>query len=94
VETEGYISSIETTVKVSYGSSLFQRRIALFDRQIEIRGDKATPYFSGIGDSGSLLVENQSTRRAVGLLFAGTQKGISFANPINEVLSALLVNIL
>ncbi len=45
--------------------------------------------FLNSGDSGSLMVEDVTTRpRAVGLLFAGSSS-IAVANPIGEVLSFL-----
>lgn len=39
------------------------------------------------GDSGSLVVDRDNY--AVGLLFAGDDDGITFVNPIAEVLAAL-----
>ncbi|RKZ21160.1 hypothetical protein DRQ18_04945 [bacterium] len=62
-----------------------------FSDQIEIRA--RGEIFSAPGDSGALVVE-YDTRRAVGVLFAGTGRGVSFANPISEVLTTLGVNIL
>ncbi len=61
-----------------------------FDDQIEIEGDGP---FSDGGDSGSLIVG--ADRRAVGLLFAGSDQGgangqgLTYANPIRAVLDAL-----
>jgi hypothetical protein len=47
--------------------------------------------FSQGGDSGSLIVD--ANRRPVGLLFAGSKNGYTFANQIGQVLSALGVSV-
>ena len=62
-----------------------------FDDQIEIDG--ADEMFSDGGDSGSLILD--ADRRAVALLFAGTETGgtgnlgLTYANPLHPVLDAL-----
>lgn len=67
-----------------------------FDQQIEIEGEGDSPFSDG-GDSGSLIVDMQ--RRAVALLFAGTEqggnngRGLTYANPIQPVLDALHVQL-
>jgi hypothetical protein len=67
-----------------------------FDDQIEIEG-QGTRSFSDAGDSGSLIVDDQT--RAIGLLFAGGDhggsngKGLTYANPIGAVLKALKVKL-
>jgi hypothetical protein len=63
----------------------------VFDDQIEIKGLPGRP-FSRDGDSGSLIVNAQ--KRAIGLLFAGNPfeqdgAGLSFANPLPKVMTAL-----
>ena len=63
----------------------------VFDDQIEIKGLPGKP-FSRDGDSGSLVVNAQ--KRAIGLLFAGNPfeqggAGLSFANPLPKVMTAL-----
>jgi hypothetical protein len=63
----------------------------VFDDQIEIKGLPNKP-FSTDGDSGSLIVDDQG--RAIGLLFAGNPfledgSGLSFANPLSKVMTAL-----
>ena len=63
----------------------------VFDDQIEIKGLPNKP-FSTDGDSGSLIVTDQT--RAIGLLFAGNPfledgSGLSFANPLPRVMTAL-----
>ncbi len=61
-----------------------------FDGQIEIEGHDG-PFSSG-GDSGSLIVDTSG--RAVGLLFAGTDSGLTYANPTDIVLDRLNVELL
>jgi hypothetical protein len=67
-----------------------------FDGQISIEGAGADAFSNG-GDSGSLIVG--ADRRAVALLFAGTDtggtngKGLTYANPIRAVLDALGVDL-
>ena len=63
----------------------FRNWVAQFENQIV-----STPMSQG-GDSGSLLVDADS-RRAVGLLFAGSSQATVF-NPIQTVLDALGVTI-
>ncbi|MDZ7373925.1 MAG: S1 family peptidase [candidate division KSB1 bacterium] len=75
--TTGTIELLDATVRVSYGAA----GTALFEGQI-VTGNMSAP-----GDSGSLLVE-ASSRRAVGLLFAGSDQSTVY-NPIPDVLSAL-----
>ncbi len=63
----------------------------VFDDQIEIKGLPGKP-FSRDGDSGSLIVN--ARKRAIGLLFAGNPfeqdgAGLSFANPLPKVMTAL-----
>jgi hypothetical protein len=57
--------------------------------QIEIAGIDQT--FASSGDSGSLIITQDSCPRAVALLFAGTAKGSTIANPISAVLKGLTV---
>jgi hypothetical protein len=79
--TSGEITVLEATVTVGYGTA----RRARFDGQI-ISSPMSSP-----GDSGSLLVAGDSMQ-AVGLLFAGSDQATIF-NPIDDVLSALQVNL-
>jgi len=86
--TKGRISAIELDdVAVQYPVG-----VVSFDGQIEVTGE--TGAFSAGGDSGS-LVYRPDTREAVGLLFAGSERGgengtgLTFCNPIGLVLSAL-----
>lgn len=81
--TTGSVVGINVTLNVGYGSGT-----ARFVGQIWIRGKGQ---FSRAGDSGSLIVD--SSRRPVGLLFAGSSNGDTFANQIGDVFSALGVSI-
>ncbi|WP_432543350.1 chymotrypsin family serine protease [Kineococcus sp. SYSU DK002] len=86
--TKGRITAIELDdVAVQYPVG-----VVSFDGQIEVEGDAGA--FSAGGDSGS-LVYRPDTRQAVGLLFAGSERGgangagLTFCNPIGLVLTAL-----
>ncbi|NAZ82176.1 hypothetical protein GTR02_10135 [Kineococcus sp. R8] len=86
--TTGRITAIELDdVAVEYPVG-----VVSFDGQIEVTG--TTSAFSAGGDSGS-LVYRPDTRQAVGLLFAGSERGgddgtgLTFCNPISLVLDAL-----
>ena len=81
--TSGSVVGLNATVKVEYSHG-----IARFVGQIMIRGKGR---FSQGGDSGSLIVD--ANRRPVGLLFAGSKNGYTFANQIGQVLSALGVSV-
>jgi hypothetical protein len=67
-----------------------------FDGQVEIEGAGRRAFSDG-GDSGSLIVD--ADMQAVALLFAGSESGgsnglgLTYANPIHEVLAALKVAI-
>ena len=77
--TTGIITQIDATVRIDYyGPS------ALFDGQLI-----ASPMSQG-GDSGAVALDEQ--RRVVGLIFAGSD-GATVINPIDDVLSALNVDI-
>ncbi|WP_432494915.1 hypothetical protein [Kineococcus gypseus] len=86
--TRGRVSAIELDdVAVEYPVGVVR-----FDGQFEVTG--AGGAFSAGGDSGS-LVYRPDTREAVGLLFAGSERGgadgtgLTFCNPIGLVLDAL-----
>lgn len=76
--TKGTIQTLHATVKVNMGNN----RIAVFEDQI------ITGPMSAGGDSGSLVVDENN--RAVGLLFAGSDKTTILCS-INNVLDALNV---
>jgi hypothetical protein len=81
--TTGSVSAINATVNVNYGVG-----VATFCGQIV-----TTKSFSKSGDSGSLVVTNNSSNNPVGLLFAGSRDGTTILNPIDAVLSSLSVSI-
>jgi len=85
--TMATISQVSVKAIVNYGGG----KQAKFINQIAIDGD-----FSAKGDSGSLIVTQDSCPQAVGLLFAGgtLQNGtpVTIANPISAVLSGLKVS--
>ena len=76
---------------VGYASGYYR-----FDGQLEFEGDDQGP-FGLPGDSGSLIVD--ADRRAIGLLFAVSDAGITgrevrvFANPLDAVLRELKVEL-
>ena len=82
--TTGAISQVNGNFKISYGGG----KIAKFINQIVINTDG----FGGAGDSGSLVVTQDTCPQAVALLFAGSADGsMTVANPISAVLSGLNV---
>lgn len=81
--TRGVISAINATVNVNYGTA----GTARFVNQIIVTSRSS---FIKPGDSGSLLVTDNSAARPVGLLFAGNSAGtLAVANPISSVLTKL-----
>lgn len=84
--TRSYISGLNGTINVVYdnecaGGTAFTKT---FTGQIIVSNRSQT--FLRAGDSGSLLVEDVTTKpRAIGLLYAGSNT-LAVANPINEVL--------
>jgi len=82
----GAIQAINATINVSYSSGT-----ATFVNQIAVYSPKS---FIKAGDSGSLLVTNNTAANPVGLLFAGNRTGTyAFANPIGAVLSSFNVTV-
>jgi hypothetical protein len=81
--TTGSVVDINATINVGYSSGT-----ARFVSQITI---KSNGQFSRAGDSGALIVD--ANKRPVGLLFAGSLNGYTYANQIGDVLKALQVSI-
>jgi hypothetical protein len=82
--TSGMISAVGAHGKIKYGAG----KVANFVNQIIIDGS-----FSAAGDSGSLVVTQETCPQAVGLVFAGSSMPAqTIANPINSVLSKLHVS--
>jgi hypothetical protein len=84
--TTGTISAINTSVNVQYqrGCGQGKKFTVLYTNQIVIGPGS----FSAGGDSGSLIVTNNSAHNPVGLLFAGSSSA-TIANRASEVLSDL-----
>jgi hypothetical protein len=89
--TTGLIAALDVNVSVNY-SDTNKPKLAKFVNQILVTGSHSTPNFSAPGDSGSLIVTDDSCPRAVALLFAGSSNGMTIANPISTVLSGLSVS--
>lgn len=81
--TEGVVIGINTTVTLTYAGASTR-----FVDQVLTSGG-----FSKSGDSGSLIVTNDSNANPVALLFAGTNDGYTWGNRIQNVLQALNVSI-
>lgn len=84
--TTGGISSVNTSVSVQYqrncGSG--KKFVVSYTNQVVINSST----FSAGGDSGSLIVSNDSAHNPVALLYAGSSS-TTIGNPIGEVLSKL-----
>ena len=92
--TVGRVTAVELDgVRVNYGEELGD---LTFDNQIEVTASEGA--FSAGGDSGSLVYREDGV--AVGLLFAGSESGgpsgtgLTFLNPIDDVLRGLEVGLL
>jgi hypothetical protein len=84
--TTGTIASIDTDVSVQYQASCGQGKKFLVSYTNQVVINSST--FSAGGDSGSLIVTNNSSHQPVALLFAGSSTS-TIANPIDDVLSQL-----
>lgn len=84
--TTGSVSSINTTVSVRYPNSCGSGGGASFSFTNQVVINSST--FSAGGDSGSLIVTNNSCHQPVALLFAGSSTS-TIGNPISLVLSRL-----
>lgn len=84
--TTGTISSVNTSVNVQYqkGCGSGKKFTVSYTNQIIINSST----FSAGGDSGSLIVANNSSHNPVALLYAGSSS-TTIANPIGEVLTKL-----
>lgn len=83
--TSGRITAIGASISVNYAG-----RIAFFRDQLAIQAFSGD--FSRGGDSGSLIWTWNARRNPVGLLFAGGG-GVTFANRIDRVLTALDISL-
>lgn len=85
--TQGRVSAIEVdNISVEY-----DRGILDFDGQLEIEPLDGIPFSKG-GDSGALIVDSQY--RAIGLLFAGNDRDVTYANPLPVVFETLGIHLL
>ena len=84
--TTGSISSTTTTVSVRYPSSCGANNGPSFTFTNQVVFNSST--FSAGGDSGSLIVTNNTCHQPVALLFAGSSTS-TIGNPISLVLSRL-----
>jgi hypothetical protein len=84
--TTGSISSVNTSVSVQYqkGCGSGKKFTVSYTNQVIINSST----FSAGGDSGSLIVTNNSSHNPVALLYAGSSTS-TIGNPINEVMSKL-----
>ena len=84
--TTGTISSINTSVSVQYqaGCGKGKKFTVSYTGQVVINSSS----FSAGGDSGSLIVTNNSAHNPVALLYAGSSTS-TIGNPIGEVLTKL-----
>ncbi len=91
--TFGEVSEVNVTVNVCYETAgPFQcKSYATFVDQIGIKGKNGTNFSSG-GDSGSLIVTDDTDNNPIGLLFAGSDTR-TLANPIQVVLDRFNVTI-
>lgn len=92
--TEGKIDATSVSQLVGMDSFNPPRIVARFENQLRIRRDVRFPAFALSGDSGSLVID-KATNRAVGLFFTSPPSGVfGVANPIEEVLARLRIEIL
>jgi Peptidase family S64 len=84
--TTGTIGSINTSVSVQYQASCGQGKkfVISYTNQVVINSST----FSAGGDSGSLIVTNDSNHNPVALLYAGSST-TTIGNPIGDVLNQL-----
>jgi hypothetical protein len=84
--TTGTIGSINTSVSVQYQAGCGQGKkfVVSYTNQVVINSST----FSAGGDSGSLIVTNDSTHNPVALLYAGSST-TTIGNPIGDVLAQI-----
>lgn len=88
--TRGMITDVDADIRVDFREA----GVALFVNTVLIRGLPPTTPFSDGGDSGSIIL-SRPQNRACALLFAGADGAdVTFANPIQAVLSRLRIRLL
>ncbi|MDX9758957.1 MAG: hypothetical protein RBU27_07330 [Bacteroidota bacterium] len=85
--TKGKISAINVTIGINYGYGT-----ARFVDQIAIAPARKNSSFVEGGDSGSLVVTDNSTASPIGMIFAKSGS-IAYANPIKPILTRFNVTI-
>lgn len=85
--TKGKVTTRNLDIQVDFDGKQID-----FQDQFEVKGNRGA-MFCDAGDSGALIFQ-KDTLKAVGLLFAGTDDGTTFASPIDEVLDTFSVKIL
>lgn len=88
--TTGKVTDLSADIWVDYGD-LGTSLPAWFEDQITVQSESGN--FSDGGDSGSLIL-TKTGNHPVGLLFAGSNSGLTFANPIEWVLNRFNVEII
>lgn len=87
--TTGLTTGVVTAVEMGRFFVDYQNGPAAFEGQIEVTGLSGA--FAAHGDSGSLVVNDRGA--AVGLLFAVSETGVAYVNPIGPVLAGLDVRL-
>lgn len=91
--TTGLTRGQVTAIELDGLAVLYPIGLITFDGQVEVAGDGSVPFSAG-GDSGSLGYD-PAAAEAIGLLFAGSERGgpdgygLTYCNPIGAVLDAL-----
>ncbi len=83
-QTKGKVATLNVTIGINYWIGLVR-----FTGQVMIDGSG----FVDVGDSGSLVVTDNSSNYPVGLVFARSGSSYTFINPINPILSRFNVEI-
>ncbi len=79
--TRGVVTDVDFTLRIPFGSG-----VALFAEQVAMKGVGGQVPFSEPGDSGSVILDEE-TQNACGLLFAGSSVAdVTYANVLQNVL--------
>lgn len=81
--TRDYIAIVDATLNIE-----FSKGVARFENQLIV----VKPGFSSGGDSGSVVLINNGTRKICGLLFAGSEY-VTVINRIEDVINALGISL-
>ena len=86
----GLTTGTVTAIEMEQFSVDYQNGPATFQSQFEVTG--VSGQFAAHGDSGSLVVS--ASGAAVGLLFAVSETGVAYVNPIQNVLDLLGIQLI